>query len=174
MQISTVYDKYPSVIECYRYPHMAYVNWFNKVKFYSIPFVSCSIITVTYFIDLDELSPEHLKDIFIVCSFILAKSWAMSMLVNNYVGFIYVNPKSRQVVVSYLNFWGNRIDEKFEPGDLYFQPRANVILKRLDKIYIFLCSRKKKRTFRINLSDAEVTDVLLLQTALGEIPESAA
>lgn len=172
-EIPTVYDKYHGIIQCYKFPYIVYISWLSRLKLYFLPLVTMGIMVVSYYVQEGECTYEDLYDTYIFGGTIFSSKCLTSILAYQFVGCIYVNPSNSEVILSYLDIIGNRVDERFEPGDLYIQTRKNRVLQYLDKIYIFLRSRKKNRTFRINLSEAEVIDIELFTSVFGDIPHSA-
>lgn len=172
-EIPTVYDKYHGIIQCYKFPYIVYISWLARLKLYFLPLVTVSIMAVNFCVQEGECTYEDLYGTFIVGGTAFSSKCLFSIPAYQFIGCIYVNPSNSEVVLSYLDIFGNRIDERFEPGDLYIETRKNRVLQYLDKIYVFLRSRKENRTFRINLSEADVVDIQLFTSVFGDIPDSA-
>lgn len=165
----TIYDKFPHALQCYKYDGIAALASLAGSKRLLLPF---SVLTVTSAITAemsDLLSGEQVILAAITASTLVLSHFSITLPLVNFVGFVYVDQETDEIIVSYVDFWGRRVDAKFEAHDLYFEARGNI----LDRLYIFLISRKTSQKFRINIRYASVFSQELLERLVTKIPDSA-
>lgn len=160
--------KFGEVDPIYKFTYMPLASWAANLKVYLIPILAGSALFI-------QLSGEYdnLEKLTILSTELFAwlQSAALSIPVKNLVGQIHTNSKS-EIILSYLDYWGNRQDEKFIQGDLSFKSRETGFLKffRRNSYYVLLVDRRDGRIFRIAIKHANVYDEETLERLLGEIP----
>lgn len=171
--LQNVYTKFGDLKPIYRFPQIYLSSWLATLKIYVIP------ISVFYFISvslMDEfnLSTEvEMNILFATVLIVNFKCILISLPFLNFVGFVYETPKN-EIVLSYINFWGNRVDEKFEAGDLSFYSKDTVFSRYIrSKFYLLLLNKKTGNVYRINMKHADVFDEDSIIKYFGEIPSSA-
>lgn len=86
-------------------------------------------------------------------------------LTNRLVGFIYLSKKGDTIVIAYLSFWGNRINQEIPVDDL--MALSDLPSSMTDRIYLTLRRYSNTDTFRFNANQGLVLDKEKFQKVFG-------
>ncbi len=172
-KLINIRDNFDGLKHLYKFRYMGQVSFLSNLKIYLIPFFTfTTIFVVAVSEEVNEEIALTMSMIYFIC---LAKASLVSIPALNFVGHIYVTPES-DIILSYLNVWGNRADEKFPLGDLSVRSRETGPLGfiKKDSFYVFLVSRSTGRKFRLNVKHGDLWDEDMFNELFGELPQNAA
>lgn len=84
---------------------------------------------------------------------------------NRLVGFIYLNNEGDTIMMSYLNFWGRRINQEIPIDDL--MALSDLPSSMTDRIYLTLRRYSNTDTFKFNANQGIVLDKEKFQKVFG-------
>lgn len=162
------------IMNFYKFPSIVYCNWIVNVKWYILPVLCTVAFAMERTATAGELDEETFNAYVALMAFIYSKCLLVGLPFRNFISHIFITPEE-DVVLSYLNFYGSRVDEKFPKGDLYLKSRETGPLKLItrDIFYVFLISRSTGRKFRINFKHCDMFDEDLFTSHFGRIPATA-
>ena len=165
----TIYDQFPHALQVFKFDRVDLWAAFSNSKRVMLPF---SVILLTYAL-MQEADGSMDHETVTTTAFLLicfgVSYYSATIPLNNLVGFVYIDQETEDIIVSYVDFWGRRQEKIFRPGDLYFKARDN----QLDKLFIFLISRRSGDKFRIHFRHSDVYSQEVMERYLGKIPDSA-
>lgn len=158
----------------YRFPRIVYCNWIVNLKWYIIPALCYCAVALDESAFEGSLDTESFNFYSIAFGVVILKSVLWGLPFRNFVAHIYITPEE-DVVLSYLNFYGSRVDEKFPKGDLSLQSRETGPFRFItrDYHYMLIISKSTRQIFRINFKYGIMFDEDLFRSTIGFIPDSA-
>lgn len=162
------------ILNIYKFPYISCCNWSVNLKWYILPAICLCSICLEQAASEGSLDTETF-DLYVMGFILVAvKCFLWGLPFRNFVSHIFITPEE-DVVLSYVNFYGSRVDEKFSKGDLILKSRETGPLRFItrDLFYMLLVSKSTNKTFRINFKLGDMFDEDLFRSAIGIIPDSA-
>ncbi|XP_011150124.1 transmembrane protein 186 [Harpegnathos saltator] len=157
--------KFPGYKIIYFFPYVAHVSAVNAGK-RSFTYITGAVVPVMIGLYLINAVSNNIAGASISTVLILS-AWLHSttILCNNLVGLIYINLDEESVILSYINYWGRRIDLKTNIHDVI--PLSDNRLRITDPLYKTILFTSQKKKLKINLKLGQITDVNNFKCVLG-------
>lgn len=162
------------IMNIYQFPYISYCNWIINLKWYIVPSICACAFLLEDAASEGNLDPESFNSYVLIFSLLILKSFLWGLPFRNFVAHIFITPEE-DIVLSYVDFYGSRVDEKFPKGDLSLQSRETGPFKFItrDFFYMLIISKSTRKIFRINFPYGDMFDEDLFTSTIGVIPDSA-
>lgn len=155
--------KFPDYTILYLLPMITVPCVFNKMKRNYTFFVGATI-PVCVSLHILNFIPAMENLAFMACNCILASTLhTIGFLCNNLVGTIYIkenekdkeNLENQKIIISYVNYWGQRIDLKTTVDDII--PFVENYTNASNNFFKTLSIKSSKQTFKVYLKYGKIT-----------------
>ncbi|CAK9798964.1 Transmembrane protein 186 [Anthophora plagiata] len=145
---------YPDYKIIYKFPYIVHASLLNKVKRNYLVFVGASVPVFGILTIVDSISVEYAMS-GLACSFgILATMHIICKLCNNLIGVIYYKEDDNKVIISYLNYWGKRVDLLTDVNDVILQETILKITPLYEKLYV----RSHKKYLKVSMKFGNIIE----------------
>lgn len=155
---------YPDYKIIYQLPYIKYAGVLNKVKRNCTVFLGSAIPAIGILTMQDLISAEAGMSN-IACSFALAGiTHIICNSCNNLIGVIYYKKDDNKVIISYVSYWGGRVD--------LFTDVNNIILQATSKIprlYRMLYVKSHEKNLKIFMKTQNTTDESNFRETFGHV-----
>lgn len=100
---------------------------------------------------------------------VLMTGWLhfLGILCNNLVGYIYLKLDEEKVILSYIDYWGKRIDLKASLNEIF--PLSENPISITDPLYRKIMFSSQKQTLKINVKFGRIMDYENFRCILGTV-----
>jgi len=100
---------------------------------------------------------------------ILITIWlhSLGIFCNNLVGYIYLKLDEEKVILSYLDYWGKRIDLKVSLNEIF--PISDNAISITDPLYKKITFSSQKQILKINIKLGRIIDDENFRCILGTV-----
>lgn len=84
---------------------------------------------------------------------------------NNLIGYVYIKSDKRKVIVSYVNYWGKRIDIEIAIDEII--PMSDNAISITDSLYKKVLFSSQKQKLKINMKFGRIIDMDNFKCTLG-------
>ncbi|XP_078040236.1 uncharacterized protein LOC144471749 [Augochlora pura] len=139
--------KYPDYEIIYSYPYIRYVSGMNVAK--RTQTVFCGVCTVTSIGArlLNCISTDLCLSCIVACSLTTILVHLVTLMCNNTIGFVYLRNNDESVILSYTNYWGERVDLKTDIHSIL--PLSETPLNLCSSIYRILNIKYRKEQLKL-------------------------
>lgn len=102
---------------------------------------------------------------------VLTTLWlhSLGIFTNNLIGYIYVKLDEQKVILSYIDYWGKRIDLRISAKEIF--PMSDNPISITDSLYkkVLLTQEQNFKTLKINLKLGQIIDIENFKCVLGVV-----
>jgi len=163
----TVSTRFPDYKVIYIFPFAKQACGINVVKYRFTIFTGIAT-PVIFGLHLASILPFDITVVSITTG-ILGIIWlhSLGILCNNLVGYIYLKLDEKKVILSYIDYWGKRIDLKTSLNEVI--PISDNPSSIVDPLYRKIMLPSQKRNLKINMKLGQITDIENFRCALGTV-----
>lgn len=166
------HPEYGKLRTFYRLPSIANTGLVFNSKYVFIPGYVALLIGEGVAYAYDILDSNDFLPLNLIKLVVLGQLLLINKLFTNLIGFMYVDD-DYCLVISYINFWGKRIDEKFDRNELVLHCNENNRFSKFrNKFYVTLLCPVTDRKFKLNLKRCEMNEEILIEF-FGALPQTA-
>lgn len=92
---------------------------------------------------------------------------SLGIFCNNLIGYIYLKLDEEKVILSYVDYWGKRIDLKASLNEVI--PISDNSISITDSLYRKVMFSSQKQNLKINIELGRITDMENFKCVLGLI-----
>ncbi|XP_054016745.1 transmembrane protein 186 [Hylaeus anthracinus] len=157
--------KYPDYKIIYSFPYVRYTSFLNVLK-RNQTIVTGALIPIFAGLQLLNIvsMDDNLSVIVTSCSITLALH-IPALLCNNLVGVIYFKEDDQTVILSYLNYWGTRVDLKTDVANI--TPLSETPLNINHRFYRILNIKSQKEKLKLYILHGDIHERVDFETAFG-------
>ncbi|XP_015428707.1 PREDICTED: transmembrane protein 186 [Dufourea novaeangliae] len=139
---------FPDYEIIYSFPKIKYLAMLNLAKRNQTIMCGACILPCVGLQWIGFISPSGCETILLLSCWFTISIHIATILLTNAVGYIYFNEKNQQVIVSYLSYWGKRIDLKTDIENIIpiSECRKNVFYMVYRVLMIKNCKHNLKLT----------------------------
>ncbi|XP_008544189.1 transmembrane protein 186 [Microplitis demolitor] len=149
----TLYEskRFPGYQVLYNFENIKNVSLVNRLK-YRMSILSCIVIPSSMLLEVTNLMPLSMSEAFTFLTVAVTIFFhGIGLFCNNVIGYIYSKPKSNDLKISYVNYWGKRIDINAnaktitctESSNMFFRPLFNSVKTETTKFPLKLYVKGK-------------------------------
>ncbi|XP_032671943.1 transmembrane protein 186 [Odontomachus brunneus] len=159
--------RFPGYKLIYVFPYIAHVAAFNGAK-RRFTYVTGAVVPVAILLELMSAIPFEITAASTVSTLLISAFLHINgILCNNLVGIIYINLEEGNVILSYIDYWGRRLDLKTNIDDVI--PLSDNRLRITDPLYKKILFISQKKTLKINMKLGKIMDVQNFKSVLGTV-----
>lgn len=92
---------------------------------------------------------------------------SLGILCNNLVGYVYLKLDEKKVILSYIDYWGKRIDLKVSFNEIY--PMSDNPISFTDPLYKKIILTSQTEILKINMKMGRIIDIDKFKCILGMV-----
>lgn len=160
-----VSTRFPDYKVIYIFPYIKYISVINKVKF-PLTILTATAVPVIAGLYLTNIMSLEMT-ISSITSGILTTIWIYSLGIfcNNLIGYVYIKLDERKVILSYVDYWGKRIDMETTINEII--PMSDNAIGITDYLYRKILFTSQKQKLKINMKHGQIIDMDNFKYTLG-------
>ncbi|XP_024878996.1 transmembrane protein 186 [Temnothorax curvispinosus] len=162
-----VSERFPDYKIIYIFPFVKQVCGINVVK-RRVTIFAAAATPVIIGLHLAGILPLDLTVVTITTGAIMTL-WlhTLGLLCNNLVGYVYLKLDEKKVILSYIDYWGKRIDLETPLDEIF--PMSDNPISITDSLYRKIVFASQKPNLKINMKFGRIVDVENFRYVLGII-----
>lgn len=159
--------KFPEHQIVYAFPYITPLRFLNAVKYNAAVLTGASIPIIIALQLSGFMSGEETIDL--IFNILICNGWyhAICWKFNNFIGSIYFKKDNQEVIISYVNYWGKRIDMKTNIESVI--PLTETRRNMLHFLYRYLNVTSCKRKLKISIQYGKVVEPTVFEYIVGNI-----
>ncbi|XP_012064279.1 PREDICTED: uncharacterized protein LOC105627610 [Atta cephalotes] len=164
-KVEIVSTKFPDYEVIYMFPFVKQACGLNVVKYRFTMFIGVATPVIIGF-HLTNFLPFDVTSTSITVG-ILTTMWlhVLGFLCNNLIGCVYLKLDEKKVILSYIDYWGKRIDLKVSFNEIY--PMSDNSISITDPLYKKIMLTSQTEILKINMKFGQIIDVDKFRCILG-------
>ncbi|KYN11640.1 PREDICTED: transmembrane protein 186 [Trachymyrmex cornetzi] len=164
-KVEIVSTKFPDYEVIYMLPFAKQACSLNVIKYRFTIFVGVATpaiigLHLTSILSYDVISVS-------IAIGVLTTIWlhVLGILCNNLIGYVYLKLDEKKVILSYIDYWGKRIDLKVSFNEIY--PMSDNPISITDSLYKKIMLTSRTKNLKINMKFGQIIDVDKFRCILG-------
>lgn len=159
--------KFPDFKVIYTFPRITLVSAVNKIKRHFTMFASLTVPAVYALHTAEILSTD--MSVATVAAGVILTVWlhSLGIVCNNLIGHIYLHPSNGIVILSYVDYWGRRVDLKISQVNIL--PVSDNQFSVTDYLFDRVMFSSQKSKLKILVKQGQIFDTQALRCVLGMV-----
>ncbi|KYM94996.1 PREDICTED: transmembrane protein 186-like [Cyphomyrmex costatus] len=159
--------RFPDYEVIYVFPFIKQACGINVVK-YRFTIFTGVVAPIIVGLHLANFLPFDITTVSLTTG-IITTLWlhSVGILCNNLIGYVYLKLDEEKVILSYIDYWGKRIDLKVSCNEIY--PMSDNPISITDPLYRKITLTSQKEILKINMKLGQIIDVDKFRCILGMV-----